>query len=274
MDILGIIAGGGKFPIMLARAAKKKGLKVIAIAHEGETEPALSNEVDHIVWIKLGQFGRLINSFKKTGVKKAVMAGTISKKKMFGTVFPDLKGLSIMSKLVFFHDDGILSTVANELYKEGIEVVSATVYLPELLAPKGCLTARKPSRDEKKDIRFGWYMAKEIGRLDIGQCIVVKKKTVLAVEAIEGTDETIIRGGTLAKKGAVVVKVSKPMQDLRFDLPTVGLNTIKTMDKVNASVLAIEAGKTLIFDKDRMIAFADSRGISIVSIKDITNECR
>jgi len=174
-----------------------------------------------------------------------------------------------MSKILFFHDDGILSTVAKELLKEGIEIVSSTIYLPELLAPEGCLTKRRPSKEEEEDIKFGWKMAKEIGRLDIGQCVVVKRKTIIAVEAIEGTDETIIRGGKLAKEKAVVVKVSKPMQDLRFDLPTVGLNTVKVMDKVKASVLAIEAGKTIIFDKEDMISFANKKGISIVSIKGI-----
>lgn len=269
MDILGIIAGGGKFPIMAAKAAKKRGIKVVAVAHEGETDPSLSNEVDEIIWIKLGQFGRLIRALKRAGVKKAIMAGTIRKRRMFDGIVPDLRGFSIMSKIIFFHDNGILSTVAKELLKEGIEIVSSTSYLPEILAPEGYLTKKKPTKEELEDIRFGWKMAKEIGRLDIGQCVVVKRKTVLAVEAIEGTDETIIRGGKLAKKGAVVVKVSKPMQDLRFDLPTVGLETIKTMDKVRASVLAIEAGKTIMFDREDMIAFADKKGISIASIKEM-----
>lgn len=269
MDILGIIAGGGKFPIMVARAAKNRGIKVVAVAHKGETEPSLNNEVDEIVWVKLGQFGHLIDALKKAGVNKAIMAGTIRKKRMFEGIFPDLRGLSVMSKLLFFHDDGILSTVAKELLEEGIEVINSTTYLPEVVAPKGCLTKRKPSKEEKEDIRFGWYMAKEIGKLDIGQCVVVKHTTVLAVEAIEGTDETIIRGGNLAKEGAIVVKVSKPMQDLRFDLPTVGLNTIQIMDKVKAKVLAIEAGRTVIFDKDEMISFANKRGICIVSLKEL-----
>ncbi len=267
-DTLGIIAGGGKFPILIAKEAKKRGIKVVAVAHEGETDQAIENEADEITWIKLGQFGRLVKALKKGNVKKAVMAGTIKKKRMFEGIVPDLKGLSLMSKILFFHDDGILSAVAHELSKEGIEIISSTYYLPELVAPEGCLTKRRPTRQEKEDIRFGWNMAKEIGKLDIGQCVVVKSKTVLAVEAIEGTDETIIRGGKIAKEGAIVVKVCKPNQDLRFDLPSVGLNTVKTMNMVNASLLVIEAGKTLMFDKEEMISYANKNGICIVSIKD------
>ncbi len=267
-DTLGIIAGGGKFPILIAKEAKKRGIKVVAVAHEGETDQDLENEVDEITWIKLGQFGRLVKALKKGNVKKAVMAGTIKKKRMFEGIVPDLKGLSLMSKILFFHDDGILSAVANELSKEGIEIISSIYYLPELVAPEGCLTKRRPTKQEKEDIRFGWNMAKEIGKLDIGQCVVVKSKTVLAVEAIEGTDETIIRGGKIAKEGAVVVKVCKPNQDLRFDLPSVGLNTVKTMNKVNARLLVIEAGKTLMFDKEDMISYANKNDICIVSIKD------
>jgi len=193
------------------------------------------------------------------------MAGTINKKRMFDNVRPDLKGLSLISKLAVFHDDDILGAVARELEREGIEIVSSTTYLPELLAPLKCLTRRKPSRSEKGDIDFGWAVAKELGRLDIGQCVVVKKKTVLALEAIDGTDETILRGGIIAKEKAVVVKVSKPQQDLRFDVPSVGLETVKAMSQVKASVLAIEAGKTLIFDKQEMISYADRAGISIIS---------
>ncbi len=264
-EIIGIIAGGGQFPLLIAEAAKKQGVRVVAVAHRDETEPSLSDKVDEIVWIKLGQFGQLIRAFKKNGVRDALMAGTITKKRMFENIRPDLKGLTIMSKLAFFHDDDILRAVAEELAKEGVQIISSTRFLPELIAPEGCLTARKPNKAEKEDVRFGWKMAKALGRLDIGQCVVVKKKTVLALEAIDGTDATILRGGTLAKEKAVVVKVSKPNQDLRFDIPCVGLETIKTMSRVNGAVLAVEAGNTLLFDKSEMIAEADKENIAIVS---------
>ena len=183
---------------------------------------------------------------------------------MFENVMPDLKGLAVMSKLAIFHDDDILRAVAGELAKEGIEIVSSTLYVPELLAPAGCLTKRRPSKDEKEDIDFGWRIAKELGRLDVGQCVVVRRKTVLAVEAIDGTNETILRGGRLGREETVVVKVSKPNQDLRFDVPAVGPETIKVMSQVKASSLAVEAGKTLIFDREEMIAKAEEMGISII----------
>ncbi|MBW2205453.1 MAG: UDP-2,3-diacylglucosamine diphosphatase LpxI [Deltaproteobacteria bacterium] len=263
---IGLIAGGGQFPLLIAEAAKKRGIRVIAVAHHGETEAALSEKVDEIIWIKLGQLGHLIKGLKKHDVKKTFMAGTIAKKRMFGNTRPDFKTIQIMTRLAIFHDDDILRAVTRELEKEGIHIVSSTHYLPELLAPQGQLTRKKPTKAERQDARFGWEVAKELGRLDIGQCVVVRKKTVLALEAMEGTDETIRRGGILAREKAVVVKVSKPRQDLRFDVPSVGLETIRVMSEVKASVLAVEAGKTLLFDREEMIALADDLGISIVSL--------
>ncbi|MEW6668092.1 MAG: UDP-2,3-diacylglucosamine diphosphatase LpxI [Thermodesulfobacteriota bacterium] len=264
-EVLGLIAGGGRFPLMVAEAARKQGLHVVAVGHHGETDPALADRVDDMVWIKLGQLGRLIQALRKSGAAKAVMAGTITKKRMFEHVLPDLKGLKVMTRLAVFHDDDILRAVAAELAGEGIQIVSSIHYLPDLLAPPGCLTRRKPTRAEGEDIQFGWDVAKELGRLDIGQCVVVRRRTVLALEALEGTDETIRRGGALAREKAVVVKVSKPNQDLRFDVPTVGLETIKVMAQVRAAVLAVESGKTLLFDRHEMIRYADGKGICIVS---------
>jgi UDP-2,3-diacylglucosamine hydrolase len=267
-EVLGLIAGGGQFPLIAAAAARKSGLHVIAVAHLGETDPALSERVDEIVWIKLGQLGHLIKALKKNGARKTILAGTIAKKKMFERIRPDLKGLAVMSRLAVFHDDDILRALAAELAKEEIDVVSSILYLPDLVAPPGCLTSRKPNRTEREDIRFGWHMAKELGRLDIGQCVVVRRKTVLALEAIEGTDEAILRGGGLGREKTVIVKVSKPHQDLRFDVPAVGMETVRSMARVKASVLAVEAGKTLIFDKKEMITYANKLGVSIVALQD------
>lgn len=266
MENLGLIAGGGQFPLMVAEAARKKGLRIIAVAHIGETDLSLADRVDEIVWIKLGQLGHLIKSLKKNGVCRALMAGSITKRRMFENVMPDLAGAAVISRLAIFHDDNILKAVDRALAKEGIEIISSVSFLSELFAEPGYLTKRRPGRAEKEDIRFGWNMAKELGRLDIGQCLVVRKKTVLAVEAIEGTDETIRRGGALAREKAVVVKVCKPNQDLRFDLPTVGFETVKTMSSVRASALAIEAGKTLVFNRKEMVDYADNSGIAIISI--------
>jgi hypothetical protein len=265
-ETIGLIAGGGQFPLLVAEAARKRGFSVLAVAHLGETDPSLSEKVDEVIWIRLGQLGQLIKALKKKKVKKSLMAGTITKRRMFEDIRPDLKGLALISKLALFHDDGILRAVADELAREGIEIVSSTQYLPELVAPQGCLTKRKPNKSEKEDIDFGFQVAKELGRLDIGQCVVVRKKTILAVEAIEGTDAAIRRGGDLAREGAVVVKVSKPHQDLRFDVPAVGLGTVKAMAEVKAAALAVESGKTLLFDKDEMITYADELRIAIVSV--------
>jgi len=267
-ETLGLIAGGGQFPLLVARAAKEQGLRVVAVAHRGETDSSLEHDVDEIVWIKLGQLGRLIKVLNKAGAEKALMAGSITKKRMFENIQPDLKGLALASKLAFLHDDGILRAVSEELARKGIEVVSCASYLPELLAPPGCLTLRRPENTEKADIRFGWKIAKELGRLDVGQSVVVRRKTVLALEAIDGTDETILRGGKLARKKAVVVKVSKPGQDLRFDLPSVGLETLHVMSRVKATVLAVETGMTLMFNRAEMIEYADKEGISIISYED------
>lgn len=265
---VGLIAGGGQFPLRIADAARAKGVQVVAVAHRGETDPALSERVDAIVWVKLGQLGQIIRSFKKWRVSRAVMAGTITKKRMFENILPDFKGLKLMSRLAVFHDDDILRAVAEELRVDGIEIVHSSFLVPELLAPEGCLTRKKPSRTEEEEVRFGWRIAKELGRLDIGQCVVVRKKTVLALEALEGTDETILRGGALAREKAVVVKVSKPDQDLRFDVPSVGLGTIETMARVKASILAVEAGRTLLFDRPEMVALADRLGICITALKE------
>ena len=265
MNKIGLIAGSGDFPLEFAKAAKKKGLWVAAVAHEGETLPELAQWTDAIVWIKIGHLGKLIKFFKEQGVKDVLMAGGIKKTGMFGGL-PDLRGAALLAKMVAKHDDSLLRAVADELESEGITVRESTLYLDNLLAPAGVLTRRKPTKAELNDITFGWQMAKEIGRLDIGQTVVVKDKVVVAVEAIEGTDEAIRRGGRLCRDGAVVVKSSKPQQDLRFDLPATGLQTIITMEEVKAGCLAIEAGKTIMIQKDSLITRADQAGIAIVAL--------
>jgi len=263
---IGIIAGGGQFPILLANELTVKGFSVIAVAHNGETDASFSRFADKNIWIELGQLDQLIHHFKQNGVAQAIMAGTINKRRMFDNPAPDKTASNLISGLPVFHDDEILRALADLLKNEGIEIISASGFLPELTAPSGYLTERCLNEEEEADVEFGWKMAKEIGRLDIGQCVVVRKKTVMAVEAIEGTDNTIQRGGLLAKERAVVVKVSKPDQDLRFDMPSIGPQTIRVMSRVKAGVLAVEAGKTLIFDSAQMIDLADKSGISIIAL--------
>ncbi len=265
---IGLIAGGGQFPLLFARAAREKGRAIVAAAHVNESDPALATEVDHLCWVKLGQLGKIIRHFKKYGVTEAVFAGAITKTRIFKDVLPDFTGLSLWNKIDTRQDDAILRAVAQTLEVEGIRVLASTIFLEHLLFPSGVLTRRKPTAGEVEDIRFGWKIAREIGRLDIGQCIVVRERTVLAVEAIEGTDATIRRGGKLADKGAVVIKLKKPGQDFRFDLPATGNATIATLAEVQGRVLAVEAGQSLLFDPETMIAAADRAGISVVGVRE------
>ena len=264
---IGLIAGNGRFPIIFADNARKLGYHVSAVAHEGETEPELASHVDRIHWVKIGQLNKLIKAFKKDGVHQAVMLGGIKKTHMFTTVRPDFRTLALATRVALWKDDDILREIAKELEREGIAICESTFGLEGILVEEGTLTARAPSVKEWEDIRYGWDVAHDIGRLDIGQCVVIKDRVVVAVEAVEGTDGAIKRGGDLAKGGAVVVKRSKPQQDLRFDLPAVGPRTIEVMASVKASVLAIEAGRTILLDREIMLEKARSARIAIVGIK-------
>jgi UDP-2,3-diacylglucosamine hydrolase len=265
---IGLIAGNGRFPIIFAENASRQGYLVSAVAHVGETLPELERYVDRIHWIKIGQFNKLIQALKTDGVRQAVMLGGISKTHVFTTVRPDFRALAVASRLRRLKDDDILREVAAELKREGIEIRESTFGLQGVLVEEGPLTRRVPSRKEWDDIRYGWDMIAEIGRLDIGQCLLVKDGVVVAVEAVEGTDETIRRGGALAGPGAIVIKRSKPQQDRRFDLPTVGPKTIEVMQSVKASVLAVEAGLSVLLDRDDMVRKADRAGIAVVGVTD------
>jgi len=266
IDKIGIIAGGGQFPLLFAEAVRRQGFEIYAAAHQGETDEALAAAVDRLRWVRLGQLGKIIQFFKETGVNKTVFIGSITKTNIFRDVRPDLKGLGLWNKIDVKQDDAILRAVADRLEEDGIKVVSSTQYIPELLFPQGLLTRKKPSKEQKKDIIFGWEIARSMGGLDIGQCVVVRNQTVLAVEAIEGTDAAIRRGGSLGKEKAVVVKLRKPNQDLRFDLPAVGRETIQSMQDVKAGVLAVEAGYALFFDRETCIRAADAAGIVVVGV--------
>jgi len=260
---IGLIAGKGQFPLLFAEAARRQGLEVVAVAHRGETDPALESLVHQCEWIYVGQLGKLIKAFKQAGVSRAVMAGGVSRGRLFRDFRPDFRALNLIRKAGAGHDDRILRGLAAELEGEGITIVSTLLYLEDLLAQPGRLSRSQPTSQELQDIDFGFKIAKEVGRLDLGQCVVVRRQVVTALEAVEGTDDTIRRGGRLAGPGAVVVKICKPGQDLRFDLPAVGKNTIEVMREVEARVLAVEAGKTLIFDREDMLALADRLGLAV-----------
>ncbi len=263
---IGLIAGNGRFPIIFADNVRRLGFTVSAVAHIGETEPELERHVDRIHWVKIGQFNKLLKALKEDGVRQAVMLGGIKKTHVFTTVMPDLRALALFSRLKHWKDDGILREVAAELEREGIQIRESTFGLRGILVEEGSLTERRPSKKEWEDIRYGWDMAKEIGRLDIGQCVVVKDRVVVAVEAVEGTDEAIRRGGGLAGLGATVVKRCKPQQDLRFDLPAVGPATIRTMESVKATTLALDAGRSVLLDRDETVRLAERAGIAIVGL--------
>jgi DUF1009 family protein len=265
-DCIGLIAGNGRFPIIFAENVKRLGYTVSAVAHIGETAPELAQYVDRIHWIKVGQFNKLIEALKEDGVRQAVMLGGISKTHVFTTVRPDFRALAIFSRLKHWKDDGILREFAAELEREGIQIRESTFGLTGVLMEEGVQTSRQPSEREWEDIRYGWDVAREIGLLDIGQCVVVKDRVVVAVEAVEGTDEAIRRGGTLAKEGAVVVKRCKPQQDLRFDLPAAGPQTIAAMQSVKASALVLEVGRSVLLDRAEMLAQAERAGIAVVGL--------
>lgn len=263
---IGLITGNGKFPLLLCQAAKGHNIDVVVIAVKDELDTDLSRYVDKTYWVELGQGGKTIEILKKENIKYAIMAGKIKKTTILKQSFKmDKVARDILKNLIDKGDDTILKAIADRLKTEGIELLDSTKFLNNLLAKKGIYTKIKPTPSQREDINFGFKIAKAIGGLDIGQAVIIKDKVIIAVEAIEGTDEAIIRAGNLSS-GAVVVKVSKPSQDMRFDVPTVGLNTIQAMEKANANVLAIEAEKTLILEKEMMIKEADKAGICIIAV--------
>jgi len=264
---LGLIAGNGVFPVLVARGAREAGVEVVCCAHVGETDPAIEAEVPSCTWVRVGELGRIIRTFKEAGCSSAVMAGGITKVRLFSGFRPDLRGAAFLARMRTLHDDKLLVGIADELAGEGIPVVASTLYLPRLVPEPGVLGRRAPKAKEREDIRFGLGVAKAIGAFEIGQTVVVKDGLVLAVEAVEGTDAAIRRGAELARRGAVVVKVAKPGQDLRFDVPAVGPATIRLMAETHATVLAVEAGRTLLLERDATISLADMAGIAVVAVE-------
>ncbi len=261
---LGLIAGGSRFPLIFAEAAHAAGTELVVVAHHGETPPEITQLAPSLTWVRVGELGKIIATFQAAGVTQAVMAGGIHKSGALTNIQPDERGLAFISRLPSLQDDVILRGVAQELESEGITVVESTRFLSSLLPQPGVLTCTAPSKPQWDDIHFGFAAAHDLGRWDIGQSLIVKRGAILAVEGIEGTNAAIRRGGELGGSGAVVVKLSKPQQDLRFDVPAVGPETIQVMCDVKAAVLALEANKTLMIDKDDMLSSANAHGISIV----------
>jgi UDP-2,3-diacylglucosamine hydrolase len=264
-DVLGIIAGNGVYPRLLADAGRKAGVKkIIAAAFTDETDPVLAQHVDLIEWMRVGQLNRLLKFFKEHKIHHVIMAGQIAPKNLFD-LRPDWKALLLLGKLKQRNAESIFAAIADELARTDVDLLPATTFLEDCVASPGLIAGAKLSRREEEDVDLGWKMAKEIARLDIGQTVIVKNGTVVAVEAFEGTNDAIRRGGALAREGAVMIKVAKPNHDLRFDVPVIGVETIRIAAEAKLRVIAVEAGKALLLERDVIVDLAARSKISIVA---------
>ncbi|MCX5714698.1 MAG: UDP-2,3-diacylglucosamine diphosphatase LpxI [Candidatus Omnitrophica bacterium] len=267
MEKIGLIAGNRKFPLCFAEAARKEGYLITAVAIKGDTSRELESFVDEIHWLGLENFSRMFDIFKAAGVTKVAMAGQISPRRLFSRqIQQDVRLRELLLGLTDKRADTIFKAIAEMLEKSGFQLLDSTIFLKDYLPQKGTLTLQQPDFKVWEDVYFALTLAKEIASLDIGQTVAVKDKAIVAVEALEGTDNLIRRAGYITKDKAVIVKVSKPNQDLRFDIPVVGFNTVKNLVKIRASCLAIEAGKTLFIDRQASVRLADRNGLSIVAV--------
>ena len=263
-EILGIIAGNGSYPRLLAESARNAGVKrIVAAAFDGETDAKLDEYVDEANWMRVGQLSQLLNCFRLAGVRQAIMAGQIAPKHLFN-LRPDWKTLLLLARLKRRNAESIFGAIADELSGIGVELLPAYTFLDHLLAPAGLIAGPNLSRQHESDVTFGLEIAREVSRLNIGQTVVVKNGTVLAVEGFDGTNETLKRGGRLARKHGIMVKVSKPNQDMRFDVPTIGPETIRVAAEANLRVIAVEAGKTLLLERETLGELAGSANISVI----------
>ena len=265
---LGLIAGNGRFPFLVLDAARSMGHDVTVIATKEEAfkdlDGAAAKAGAAIHWISIGQLGKCISLMKEAGIDHAVMAGQVKHTKIFGGIVPDMTFLSVLAKLTSRNTDGLIGAVAGVLHDNGIELMDSTSLLKPMLATPGSMSRRAPTDEERQDFEFGYAMADAVAGLDIGQTLAVKHRAVVAVEAMEGTDEVIGRAGHLAGPGVCIVKVAKPKQDMRFDVPVIGLATIQAMRIAGASAISVDAGKTLMFERETLLASANEAGITVV----------
>jgi len=260
---LGVIAGNGRFPFLAAAGARRAGRRVIALAIREETDPGLEPEVDEFHWVGLGQLGRAIDILRRAGVREALMAGQVKHRQIFSDIVPDLKLVGVLARLALQNTDSLIGGVADALAREGIQLLPSVAFLGDQLAEAGAMTRRTPSRAERADLDYGETVARTLAAMDLGQTVVTKDRAAVALEAMEGTDEVIRRAGRLAGPGTTVVKVSKPGQDMRFDVPVVGAGTHEAMAEAGSSVLAIDAGRTLMIDKAAFLERAETAGIAV-----------
>jgi DUF1009 family protein len=264
----GLIAGNGKFPFLVLEAARSQGIEMVVAAIKEETFPEIEQHAERVHWMSLGQLGKLIKTFKSEGVSRAVMAGQVKHKQIFSSIIPDLKMIQLLASLATKNTDSLIGGVAKILENEGILLIDSTSFLRPLLPEPGVLTRRPPTEDEKRDLDYGYKIARELGRLDLGQSVAICEGACVAVEAMEGTDAIIERGASLVSGRMLrIVKLAKPNQDLRFDVPVIGRATVQLMTRLNVSALAIEARKTLMIDREDLIRDADAGGITIVAVE-------
>jgi len=261
----GLIAGNGKFPFLVIEGARKQGASLAVVAIKEETNPKIEQVAEKLIWVGIGQLGKMISFFKNEGVSKAMMAGQVKHVQIFSGSLPDLRMIKMLWNLPQRNTDALIGGIADEMAREKIELIDSTYFIQDQLAQEGILTKRKPDETEKGNIRYGLKIANEIARLDLGQTIVVRAKACVAIEAMEGTDAVIKRAGELAKGKLTVVKVAKPNQDMRFDVPVVGVPTVQTMIEAGATCLCLTARKTLIFDREKMLVLANQNKISIIA---------
>jgi DUF1009 family protein len=264
----GLIAGNGKFPFLVLEAARSRGIDMVVAAIKEETFPEIEQHANTVHWMSLGQLGKLIKTFKAEGVSQAVMAGQVKHKQIFSGIIPDLKMIQLLASLATKNTDSLIGAVAKVLEQEGIQLVDSTLFLRPLIPDPGILTRRAPADDEKRDLDYGYKIARELGRLDLGQTVVVCDGACVALEAMEGTDVVMERAASLVNGRTLrVVKLAKPNQDLRFDVPVIGPPTVQLMRRLNVSALAIEARKTLMIDREDIVRSADEVGIAIVAVE-------
>jgi DUF1009 family protein len=260
---LGLIAGNGRFPFLVARGARREGRRVVAVAIREETAADLAAEVDEIHWLGAGQLGACIEALRGAGVEEAVMAGQVQHRRIFSGIVPDLKLLGVLARLAVRNTDSLIGGIADALERDGITLLPSIRFLEDQMAERGAMSQRSPSRAERSDIEYGRGIARALAGMDLGQTVVVKDRAAVALEAMEGTDEAIRRAGRIAGEGTTVVKVAKPRQDMRFDVPVVGTGTLQTMAEVKARTLAVEAGRTLLLEKAELLKVADGLGIAV-----------
>jgi len=262
---LGLIAGGGRFPLLLASSARQQGHEVVAVAIKEEADPELEHQVDHCHWISLGELTKLVRAFQNEGITEAVMAGRVRHTRIYSAIRPDWKLFKLLAALPRKNTDSLLGAVANFLESEGIRLIESTRFLEPYLAKAGVMTKRSPTKDEMGDIEYGKQVARALVSFDIGQTVVICERACVAVEAMEGTNEVILRAGTLSNGRALtVVKMAKPNQDMRFDVPVIGPTTFDKMREAKATVLAVEAGKTLFLDMEQAFVAADEAKIAVL----------